>query len=440
MKPTRIIALLLLTAFISSTACAAKTDVDRVNPIHWSDFRPTDKPSEAFIQSKSLLNHALRYNLQWCERELKAEDGRYALPTMEEHGVRPACSVIYAAATAIKTGGFDEQRVGMTREEAMQRVKRLLEAVSRTHKVNRDTGAWWGNDWQSALWASLAGMGGWMMWDDLDLDSRRQLVAMITFEADRYITDEYEVPYWNGQGGDSKAEENAWNSMILNLAAAMMPDHPRAAQWRTAANELMISACARQSDWQSNERIIEGKAVKDWLGGYNAREDGVVINHDLMHPDYMAAISMNFWGLTTHCLAGRRPSQAWDFNAKVVYRAFIEVDWKSPPYVEPGGPIYRDGEAKIYYPQGSDWSYVDFSAYYLMDIYSHLFGWHDGAVQWMNARGQAMLKMQNRHPDRRMFAAGEYDTYPGAEQWAAWCLADAYLPLWLHETGTLREK
>lgn len=53
---------------------------------------------------------------------------------------------------------------------------------------------------------------------------------MAVDEADRLI--DYEVPYYrdaNGNvvfKGDSKAEENSWNSTILVIAAAMMPEHP----------------------------------------------------------------------------------------------------------------------------------------------------------------------------------------------------------------------
>jgi hypothetical protein len=49
--------------------------------------------------------------------------------------------------------------------------------------------------------------------------------------------------------------------------------------------------------------------VNDWLAGFNANPGGVVINHGFVHPDYMGAISMNFWGLTTQSLAGRSAPQ-----------------------------------------------------------------------------------------------------------------------------------
>jgi hypothetical protein len=102
------------------------------------------------------------------------------------------------------------------------------------------------------------------------------------------------------------------------------------------------------------------------------------------------------------------------------------------------------GEASIYYPKGVDWSTHDLSLYYLIDAWAHVLGWDKDlphrAASWMPLRAEKMLEMQQRHEDRRMFAKGEYDTYPGAEQWVAWCMGDAYLALWLDASNAMSKK
>jgi hypothetical protein len=79
----------------------------------------------------------------------------------------------------------------------------------------------------------------------------------------------------------------------------------------------------------------------------------------------------------------------------------------------------------------------------LEDVWAHLLGWDKRlshpAASWMRLRAEHMLRMQRRHDNGRMFAPGEYDTYPGAEQWVMWCLADAHLALWLRLQGALAE-
>ena len=98
-----------------------------------------------------------------------------------------------------------------------------------------------------------------------------------------------------------------------------------------------------------------------------------------------------------------------------------------------GDFVLIENEADVYYPKGCDWSTCDVSNYYLNDVWARVLGWDQGlphkAAHWMNLRAAKMLQMQQRHPDGRMFAPGEYDTYPGAEQMMAWLLADALLAL-----------
>ena len=91
---------------------------------------------------------------------------------------------------------------------------------------------------------------------------------MVEHDTDAFI--DMTVPYWaDKQGkivtpGDTKAEENAWNSMLLASAQAMMPNHPNVAKWRQKASEYQISAYSRQSDL-TNSTLVDGKPAKDWL-------------------------------------------------------------------------------------------------------------------------------------------------------------------------------
>jgi hypothetical protein len=116
------------------------------------------------------------------------------------------------------------------------------------------------------------------------------------------------VPYWTGRpdDGDTKAEENSWNSMILQVAIAMMPAHSHAARWKEKCSELMVSAYSLKKDLE-NPLVLDGKPVKAWLKGYNVREDGAVINHGrgFVHPDYMVCITLQLRGYLTQSLAGR---------------------------------------------------------------------------------------------------------------------------------------
>lgn len=422
------------------TTTIRKRDGDQVprtfvRPIDWMRFArsvPVDPDREA---CRDLLLHSARYNLAWIDRAFRTDPktGAYVLETMEEHGIRPACSIVYALATLLQTGSFDPAVVGTDEKAATAATLKLLRGITASHAANSALDKKWGDAWQSALWAALAGAGGWMLWDELDDPLRSELAAMIVHEADRFVG--YRVPYWDGRDGDTKGEENAWNSMILSLAGAMMPAHPHGHAWSSKCSELMVSAYATEADRLANATVLDGRTVTQWLHGYNALDGGVVLNHGFEHPDYMAAETMNLWGFLMNALAGQPPPEATDFKGRDIYRTFITLDWPSPPFEPPGGTIYRPDEPNVYYPRGVDWSTYDVSPYYLIDVWAHVLGWDDGlprpALHWMRLRADRMKEMQSRHPDGHMFAPGEYDTYSGAEQWIAWCLTDAALALWL---------
>ncbi|MDC0935051.1 hypothetical protein OAS39_02110 [Pirellulales bacterium] len=434
----------------AAEALVEATSADVV-AIDWTRFEREIDDNNRLAQCTSLLLNCARYNLAWIDRTFDHdEQGQaYVLTRFEEHGVRPACSAVYGMGVVLKSGIFDAEIVGLSEAEATERTIQLLRGIVRTHRANTSQEKAWGVQypapepdqyWQTALWSALSGMGGWLMWEDLDPATQGMLVAMLEQETRRFIHPDYQAPYWNGEGGDTKAEENSWNSMPLGLMTAMMPKHPRAAQWKRSCSELMVSSYATEEDWKTNDAMIDGRPVKKWLAGYNAAPGGVVVNHGFIHPDYMVAISMNFWGLTSQSLAGRRAPQAWDFNASLIYNTLVSKNWKSPPFEAPGGTIYVAGKANVYYPRGNDWSFHDLTLFYLIDVFADIYSWHNDAAAWMDIRAPAMLEMQMRHEDRMMFADGEYDTYPGREQWAFWCLTDAFLPLWLNAHGALSGK
>jgi hypothetical protein len=451
----RLAATILLVA-LASTAGSAASEPDTaglVIPIDWTRFKlPADFSNDYHDAAKLLLGCA-RYGSGWLDANYKIDPAgsMYVVEPPSQSGgqefvVRAPASTTLALAVVLKTGIFDEQAVGATKPQTIERAVRAVKGVAAVHKVNRgDSG--WGDHWQSAMWTSFLGQAGWMLWDDLDDDARRWLAEVVRYEADRFIAPDYRVPYWANREGyvtpsDTKAEENSWNAMILQIAVAMMPAHPHAAAWRRVASELMVSAFAMPRDMDDRTTTIDGRSLADWLHGYNVREDGAVVNHGRVHPDYAAAIVQNARSFVVQSLAGQNVPESADFNAALVFRTLVTHHWPSPPYEKPGGTIYVPGKAELYYPNGTDWSAVNFPDIYVVDVNAHLLGWDAGlprqAAAWMRLRAARMLAMQARHADGRLYAKGEFDTYPHSEAVAAQVIADSFLLHWLHAAGAIR--
>ncbi len=436
---------LLLISFVLLTDVGSAADDPSalVVLIDWKRFDPPAREPDDTRQTVRMLLNAMRNNLAWAagEHTESPEGDRYVIEGRGELDIRRPASAAFGISAGLVTGIYDEETVGVPEPEARQRVIKLIKGVASTHRANGDAEKGWGDVWQSALWATQVGHAGWLMWDHLDAETRRMVSRLVVFEADRFIRPGYQVPYWNGKGGDTKAEENAWNATIHQLAVAMMPEHPHAPRWKRIGSELMVSAFALERDVTSNTTVLDGRPVKEWIKGYNVRDDGAVINHNLIHCDYMTCISLNLRAFLTLSLAGRPVPETASFNADVVYRCLATHDWPSPPYEPPGGTMYVPGKADLYYPMGTDWSRVRFGVYHRADTYADLFGWDEGwphrAAEWKRIRAERILTMQARHPDGRTFAKGEFDTYRGVEQIQCGLYADSFLLHWLRDRNAI---
>lgn len=412
-----------------------------VVPIDWKRLDQPVETDEDYRRAAEILSNAVFYNLRWTPGAAeKIEKGWRELTGRQAHDlVRPANAASYGIAVALKTGVFQEQAAGMSRKEALSRVLRLLRATARAHD-----GTGWKYPWQSALWAAQLVHASWLLWDELDPQTREQVAEILVYEADRFLAPGYKVPYWDPRSGNTKAEENAWDSMILQLACAMMPRHPHLTSWKRVATELMISSYAAKADME-DRTLVDGRPAKDWLRGYNVRDDGAVINHGFLHPDYMTCINLKLRAYLVQSLAGQLVPESADYGAARIWRTMAATRWPSPPYKAPGGTIYVPGRAEVYYPQGTDWFAGRVDIFYLSDTYAALLGWDrdlpgPSAREWMRLRAERLLERQARNPDRGVFAAGELTSYPGREQDAASLAADALLLHYLHARGKLGPK
>lgn len=437
-------ALLVTAAPAPTPATAAGTPAaDAVVPIDWDRFEaglPSDAQAE---RTRAILLNSSEYSLRtWYPATYGDQTGDHLdLGGVGEGQIRPPGSAALGLATALATGAYDAAATGVPEEQAREVAIRLITSIAYRHEANSSGG--WGTTWQSALWAFNAAFGGWLLWDDLTAEDRELVARMVRAEADVFL--DYTVPYYQRPDGtvvtpgDSKAEENAWNAAFLNLAVAMMPANPNVGVWQDKALELMISAYSRPSDLR-DDTVVNGKPLSDWLNGSNIFEDGTLVNHSRIHPDYFTSIANSVGAPLAYGLAGRDTPRAALHNAGVVYRALADHQFAAPPYAAPGGTIYRRdasgaATADIYYPQGNDWGTGRQLHFLLLDTLADAYGFDDGgdvpAADWAAAHAQRVLDMQARFDDGRTYGAASEDTYSGREQWVALLAARTYLTHWL---------
>ena len=446
----RIIVPILALVVVGSvlTPLSASASSDAVVPIDWSDFTaglPTDTAS---VQMQGILTNANKYALTtWYNtaKNYDAQSGPYlSFGGTDEAHIRPAASEAVALATAITTGAYDATATGVSLADAKAITIRLLTSVAHSHISNSPGG--WGNDWQTAGWAAYAGTAGWMLWSDLSSTDQEYVRKMVEFEANRF--NGTPPPYWNTSTGDTKADENGWNAQLLQLATAMMPNHQNEAIWSQRSLEYMISISARPGD-SSSSTVINGKALSSWIpsGKYNINSDGTLINHDIVHPDYMVSFTNGAYAALIYSLAGRATPAAAMFNADYNYDALVDLNFtagttpypQAPAIQSPGGTIYVDGGSNIYYPNGNDWGTSRRIHFALADTQANAFGLDDLASQkgayWEPYHAQMVVDMQARSADGRTYVGAGEDTYAGREEWVALLASQAYLTDWIVKQG-----
>ncbi len=351
-----------------------------------------------------------------------------------EHDIRPAATAAFGLAVALKSGALAESKVSVA--DAMAVTKQLVRSLGYRHWANADDA--WGSEtsWQGALWAELAGFAAWLVWEDLPASTQELVSTMMVAEANRFL--DYDVPYWKDPNGveqflgDSKAEENSWNSMLLQVTMAMMPGHPNWEAWNESNTELMLSSFATPND-ETSTREYSGRPLKDWLNGSNMENDGRVYNHEMLHPDYMTTIMHNMHMILTASLAGQKVPSAALHNVGLMWDAFTVLEFESPPYVEPGGTIYNADDASFYYPEGTDWGRSRRMQFVGMDAFYWAFAesseQRNEAGRFLPLHAAQALQMQQRFDDGRTYGPDDDDVYRSREQWVAMYAAWSYLAI-----------
>ncbi len=240
----------------------------------------------------------------------------------EEWDVRQNAAVALGYATILR-GPYDEAAGGVPAARLAGDLAGLLRTVAITHRANflpTSDGKPWGDQWQSAYWAGIAGEAAWLVWDRLPEDVRLLVARMVEHEANRFNT----RPPDSGYLLDTKAEENAWNSEVIALAACMFPHHPNAELWQERAKVYMVNALTRAED-QKSDVVVDGKPLRERVTAVTLHEDFTLENHNRVHPDYLASGGLNLRNALLYRAAGVPLPESMSFHVPETFAVFKEM-------------------------------------------------------------------------------------------------------------------
>lgn len=345
-----------------------------------------------------------------------------------EEAIRRSANATLAAAIMLRTTGWQDVN-GISREELLAFARWNIRSLACQHGASSPGG--WGNDWQSALWATTTGQAAWLLWPYLNRQERGLVAAMVVSEAE-YASARGPRYWMNRLGqeempGDSQSDEVSWDLTAPALALAMMPTFGSAGKWRSALIAMAIAAFARPDDIH-RAQTVNGVRVDIRIPGTNANEDGTVTNHGIVNPDYTQNVEHLWWAATILRSGGRKVPEALFFNADIVYRALAKVSFPSPPYAEPGGTVYQP-DGRIYYPMGVSWGNRRPATFVGVDAFANLYAAKDvQAKKFLAAHAADTRAMQARFGTGQIYADGwGEDSYKlGREEYALQQMALAW--------------
>lgn len=304
-----------------------------------SDFERLDEPNA-------------QGDRQGCFR---GEDTRAA----NERGVRPNADMSMVSAFLCRYGRQDGVTLpeGVSWDDLQQMAYESLVFAYSTHKANRLSACkgnrYWGStcvedsQWESSLWALSVAFSAWMQRESLSEDQWQCVYNLLRAECNYEL--QRDIP--TGYLGDTKAEENGWETNVLACALGLFPDDPLAPKWFARLRAFAINCYSHPSDKNDREPVdpdVDSLTVADLYCGANLFEDFTLQNHNYFHTSYQNVVMQELGeSIVALQLFQQGRESAWHTRALLHHQR--EVMDSVLCYL-----ALADGELAM--PNGNDWS------------------------------------------------------------------------------------
>jgi hypothetical protein len=172
----------------------------------------------------------------------------------------------------------------------LARIRQALNYDTATHVSGTNNcvdGHPWGwsssssTDWQTPEWSGSMGLACILVQNQLPAATVQAVQRVVTSEASHRAG----IAPASGYVGDTKAEENAWDSNILSLGAAWMNSNSNAATWLNAAKQYLVNSYTVAN--------TNGDSLANWVTTVNLYPSYALENHGFYHPTYEMVAGMS---------------------------------------------------------------------------------------------------------------------------------------------------
>lgn len=245
---------------------------------------------------------------------------------------------------------------GITWDEIKFMAEKSLVFGYSTHKANKlkvtANKAYWGSTcvkdhvWESSLWTMSLAYSTFFLDNILNDKQKEYVYRMIKAECDYEL--ERTIP--TGYNGDTKAEENGWETNVLACALGLYPDDELAPKWFERLRDFAINCYSHKDDANNNTIIdpeYDSTRVKDLYKGNNLYDDFTLQNHNYFHTSYQNVVMQELGESWLALKLFQKGKEKWKTNAlmhnnqKVMDEVLCRL-------------ALADGELAM--PNGNDWS------------------------------------------------------------------------------------
>ena len=372
-------ALALPTAGMSSAA-AAETPYD-------APMSSAQKRERALTVLEAWVPHAESF---WCDNgdvgglcnpnlEVPAlSDGYFVANGPGVSQIRGEGEIAFIYATLLAERPAQESFGGVPRATVFAHAREAIGHVLHTNTLVYSGGdplEWGGvSEWQGSMMTYNATWAGQLLWNSLPKSTKNIVNTIVKHEANIHA---FEKTPRSMSSGDTRAEDNAWNTGILAAAAAMLPGDANNAAWVEAAKNFAVNALTKESD-ATNGELIDGRPMSEWKSTTNINEDLTLFNHSFFHPTYLQGLYQSFSDSANFFAGADAPlpqPEAFTYRLAEVWDGVL-------------GPL-MSGDGDIIHPVGTDWTRHDYQHLTTLSVVSTRLQRADAAVY--ESRGLELL-------------------------------------------------
>lgn len=271
-----------------------------VPPVRWEQASDNEMSRRVYGILLRWVPFAVQQYGRW---EGRANCGHFFGGTFWYQADSANVSAVFAALS--KLGEYDESVTGGVTQADL---KRMAISAIRYMGFTHDTGPAdcvraagvlpytsekkWGGQGDNFFMASQNGRcvaamacAAWLLWDDLDEETKLLVQDVTVSYADRWCDEEPR----NGVYYDTQCEENAWTAAGISAALAMFPDHPHHTAWKKGFVDWSMNTISTFKD-----RLAFPSGLVDMNEGMKVstvtfHPDFTSENHAFVHPSYYSA-------------------------------------------------------------------------------------------------------------------------------------------------------